>query len=509
MIPSRRNGRTSRATAATAAVVATLLLVTACASEADRSPLESTGAPGEATTTTGSGTDDTSDTAAPVRELAWESCGGDVECAEFEVPVDYDDPEGDTLAISVNRVPATGDRIGALFVNPGGPGGTATDFGPQLAGVLPSAITERFDIVGVDPRGLGASDINCGVDVASELYTLDYSIDSDEDEDVLLDASQEYVDSCEANVGDLLPHLGTADVARDIDQVRAAMGDEQANLLMFSYGTAIAQVYAELFPERVRAMVIDGVVELGPTGVETAAAQAVGFESALAAFIEDCDSDDTCPIGPDAEAAIDELTARTEEQPVPATPRDLGPGDMQVGLAGALYAEFLWPELAAAVADGLDGDGSGMVALADSYTQSGDFDIYFAVNCIDFAWPSSPEELLADGEAANADAPHFGEAIVNDYVRCAMWPAPAEPLEAVTASGTPTILVVGTTNDPATPYAQAERVAESLDDAVLLTYEGEGHGVVGNGVPCIDDAVAAYLVDGDTPEVGASCSGAG
>jgi pimeloyl-ACP methyl ester carboxylesterase len=499
-----RSRRTARVTVS-AAVATALLLVTACATEADRSPLESSGAPEDATVTTGTG-----EPAEPAAgELSWESCGGGLECAELDVPVDYDDPEGETIPIGITRAPATGERIGALFVNPGGPGGTATDFAPQLAAVLPADITESFDIVGIDPRGLGASDISCGVDAASELYTLDYTIDSDEDEDVLLDVSQEYVDSCESNVGDLLPHLGTANVARDMDQVRAAMGDEQANLLMFSYGTAIAQVYADLFPDRVRAMVIDGVVELGPDGVESAAAQAVGFENALAAFIEDCDSDDTCPIGPDAEAAIDELIAQTEEEPIPASPRDLGPGDMQVGLAGALYAEFLWPDLANAVADGLDGNGTAMVQLADSYTQGGDFDIYFAVNCIDFAWPGSPEEMLADGVAANADAPHFGEAIVNDYVRCAMWPAPAEPLEAVTASGTPTILVVGTTNDPATPYAQAQRVAESLDDAVLLTYEGEGHGVVGNGVACIDDAVAAYLVDGETPDDGTSCSGAG
>jgi pimeloyl-ACP methyl ester carboxylesterase len=437
--------------------------------------------------------------------IAWSECGSGLECAELDVPVDYEQPGGDTLTLSISRAPASGDRIGALFVNPGGPGGTATDFAGDVAAALPGDVTDRFDIVGVDPRGLGASEIDCGVD-PHELYDLDYTIDSDEDESTLLDVSEDYVEQCEQGVGDLLRHLGTRNVARDIDAVREAMGDEQASFLMFSYGTAIAQVYADLFPERVRAMVIDGVVELGPSGVETATDQAAGFEQALGSFVDDCNDDDSCPIGPDAEGALDELTAQVEEEPIPASPRDLGPGELQVGLGEALYAEFLWPELAEGIAQALDGEGSGMVALADEYIERSDFDLYFAVNCVDFAWPDDPDQLLDDGVAAGDESRHFGEALVNDYVRCAMWPAEADPLKRVTGEGVPTVLVVGTTNDPATPYAQAERVAETLDDAVLLTYDGEGHGVVASGVPCIDDAVAAYLVDLEPPEDGTTCT---
>jgi pimeloyl-ACP methyl ester carboxylesterase len=339
----------------------------------------------------------------------------------------------------------------------------------------------------------------------AELYGVDYTIDSPDDTEELLSVSQDYVDGCEEAAGDLLPHLGTEDVARDIDAAREAMGDDQLSYLGFSYGTAIGQQLAELFPDRIRAMVLDGVVDLGPTGVESAVSQAAGFEVALEAYAEDCDDDPSCPIGPDAIGAIDDLLAQVEDEPIPAEPRDLGPGEMSTGLALPLYSETMWPDLSDAVADALDGDGTGMVALADEYLGVADFDVYFAVNCLDFAWPDTPEELLADGADAAEESPHFGEAIVNDYVRCSMWPVDADPMEAVTAPGTPPILVVSTTNDPATPYEAGVRTAERLESGVLLTYEGDGHTVVADGVDCVDDAVVAYLVDLEPPEDELTC----
>jgi pimeloyl-ACP methyl ester carboxylesterase len=439
-------------------------------------------------------------------DIQWEECNGGFECGTIDVPLDYDDPDGDTITLSLGRAPATGDRIGALFVNPGGPGATASDFAVGMAMQMPDEITERFDIVGVDPRGTGASEIDCGGDFA-ELYGLDYSIDSPEDETALIEESQEYVDGCEQAVGELLPHLGTLDNARDLDAVREAMGDDEISYLGYSFGTALGQAYAEEFPDRVRAMVLDAVVELGPTGTELAEDQAVGFENALNAFADDCNSKDSCPIGPDATGAIDELTAQVEAAPISAEPRDLGPGELALALAEPLYDESRWGGLADAVDEALDGDGSGMVSLADSYLSVASFDVYFAVNCLDFAWPETPEELLAAGTAAATEAPHFGEPIVNDYVRCAMWPVDAEPLGEVTAPGTPPILVVSTTGDPATPYEAGVRTAENLESGVLLTNEGEGHGVVfSSGVSCIDDATIDYLVDLDPPDDGTTCS---
>jgi pimeloyl-ACP methyl ester carboxylesterase len=486
-------------------VLITLLFVAACASEADTSALGDTdsGGSGAEQDDSGSGSDDTE--SGGTDQLAWSSCGGDAECAELDVPVDYAAPDGETLTLSIARVPASGDRIGALFVNPGGPGGTATDFAAGIAFSLPDRVTEHFDIVGVDPRGLGASAIDCGGDM-QELYGVDYSIDSPEDTTELLEVSQAYVDGCEADAGELLAHLGTANVARDIDAVRAAMGDEQLNYLVYSYGTAIGQQLAELFPERVRAMIIDGVLEIGPTGVETATEQAAGFETALQRYADDCAGDPSCPIGPDAIGAIEQLQAAVEEAPIPAEPRDLGPGELSTGLAMPLYSETLWPDLSDAVAEALDGDGSSMVALADDYLGVSDFDIYFAVNCLDFEWPENPEELLAAGAEAASASPRFGESIVNDYVRCAMWPVDEVPMTEITAPDAPPILVVSTTGDPATPYEAGVRTAERLESGVLLTYDGDGHTVVANGVSCVDDIAEAYLVDLEVPEDGTTCS---
>ena len=498
--------RRRRSPALLALAAALLLAVAAaCASKADGSRLgagdPATTAPGD-----GNGNGQGKGNSTGRDTLDWKSCSLGAQCAVLEVPVDYAKPDGDTLPVSIARVPASGDRIGALFVNPGGPGGTATDFAPAIAAGLPSDVTEHFDIVGVDPRGLGSSDIDCKGDITG-LYDVDYSIDSPADTKALLDVSRTYVDDCQRNVGSLLAHLGTADVARDIDSVRAAMGDDKLNYLGFSYGTAIGQMLAQLFPDRVRSMVLDGVVELGPTGVQLADDQAAGFEKALRAFAEDCDGKDSCPIGggDGAIAAIEKLEAKVEKAPVPAEPRNLGPGELSTGLALPLYQESLWPDLARAVDEGLNGDGSAMVDLADQYLGIADSDIYFAVNCLDFAWPKTPEELLADGKAAARRSPHFGEPIVNDYVRCSMWPAKAEPLPAVTAPGAPPILVVSTTNDPATPYEAGVRTAERLRSGVLLTHKGEGHTVVGNGDECVDDAVARYLVDLKPPQDGASC----
>ncbi|MGH9234260.1 MAG: alpha/beta hydrolase [Acidimicrobiales bacterium] len=496
--------RRSTLRAAGLVTLTALLLLTACASEADESAFSAGADDSDDPSETRGGDTDTPDDGDAVGSIDWVACGS-ADCAELEVPVDYADPAGDTLTLSISRVPARGDRIGALFVNPGGPGGTAADFAVTMGLLLPDEIVERFDIVGVDPRGLGASSIDCGGDM-TELYGVDYSIDSPEDTAELLAVSQEYIDGCEAAAGDLLPHLGTENVARDIDAVRAAMGDEQLNYLGFSYGSAIGQLLAELFPDRVRAMIIDGIVDIGPDGIASAVSQAAGFEVALQAYADDCDADSSCPVGPDAVAAIEELQAAVEEEPIPAQPRDLGPGELSIGLALPLYSEDLWPDLSDAVADALDGDGTAMVSLTDQYIGVADFDVYFAVNCLDFEWPETPDELLAEGAGAADESPHFAEPIVNDYVRCAMWPVAEVPLTPVTAPDAPPILVVSTTNDPATPYEAGVRAAERLESGVLLTYEGDGHTVVGNGVPCVDDIATDYLIDLDVPDDGTTCS---
>ncbi|MEQ1785626.1 MAG: alpha/beta hydrolase, partial [Acidimicrobiales bacterium] len=486
----------------TIALVATLTLA-ACATEAD-DPVAT-----EGTTTTDTSTPTDGSPVFTPDPIEWDDCGG-VECATLDVPLDYADPEGELVEIYAVRSPATGDRKGALFVNPGGPGAGAAEMAEVLPLILPSEITDHFDIVGVDPRGVGGSTpIDCGVD-ATDLYAVDSSIDSPEDEAALLEISQQYADDCGEQHGDLLPHLGTRDVARDMDAVRAAMGDDQLSFLGFSYGTAIGQVYADLFPDRVRSMVLDGVLELGPTGLELAQEQAAGFETALDRFVEFCDAAEGCAIAGESRAAVEEVLALAEEPggiPAPDADRPAGPGEANLGISYALYSQQLWGQLDSALAAALAGDGSELVDLADGYIGIGDFEVYFAVNCLDFAWPTGdPDAFLSAAKATAEESPHFGEALVNDYIRCVDWPTPPVPLEATSAPGTPPILVISTTGDPATPYEGGVAVADTLENGILITNEGDGHTVVADGKPCIDDLVVAYLVDDVVPEDGTTCS---
>ena len=209
----------------------------------------------------------TSEPTPTVDPIVWEACDG-AQCATVAMPLDHDVPDGQTIDLFVRRLPATGDRLGSLFLNFGGPGGTAADLIDRFP--VPNRLRERFDIVGMDPRGVGRSTpLDCGIDPTT-LYSVDPTIDDAIDVQALLDVSTRYADDCAADRGDLLPHLGTRDVARDMDRIRAGMGDEQLSYVGFSYGTSIGQAYADLFPERVRAMVLDGVVDTAPAGIDAA-----------------------------------------------------------------------------------------------------------------------------------------------------------------------------------------------------------------------------------------------
>jgi pimeloyl-ACP methyl ester carboxylesterase len=480
------------------------LAATACAGQADHNPLA-----GPSTT---AGSDSTTSTTGPdgfvPEPIRWTRCQYG-ECAHPTVPLDYRKPNGEQIELSVSRAPATGDRIGALFVNPGGPGASGIDFASALATILPSQINERFDIVGFDPRGVGESTpVDCGVD-ATDLYAVDPTIETPEDRQALLDISEAYVDDCAIKFGAELPFVSTRDVAKDMDTIRAAMGDDQLSYLGFSYGTAIGQVYADLFPDRVRSMVLDGVLELGPSGLELAAEQAAGFETALARYVEFCDGAGGCETSGNALGAVEQVLALAEQPggiPAPNADRPAGPGEANLGISLALYSQSLWTDLDGALAAALGGDGSQLVDLADQYIGIGDFEIYFAVNCMDFAWPTGDANaFLSAAKQTAVTSPHFGEALVNDYIRCVDWPVAPNPLDPVTAPGTPPILVISTTGDPATPYQAGVTVAHRLESGVLITNEGDGHTVVSDGKPCIDDLVVAYFIHDEVPADGTTC----
>jgi pimeloyl-ACP methyl ester carboxylesterase len=473
--------------------------------------------PRRGSTTTGRGT--TTGTTEPGGQpLAhWSPCHRSFECATIEVPLDYAHPDGKTIELALIRHPADdpAHRVGALLMNPGGPGGSALDLVQQYPRSGP--IGDRFDLVGFDPRGVGESTpLDCHSHL-QELYDADPTIDSPADRDEILRVSKAFVDECRTKYADLLPHLGTTDVARDMDRVRQALGERQISYLGFSYGTSIGQEYARLFPTRVRAMVLDGVVDQAPDGLTMAASQAAGFSTALTSYEQHCDQGDGCGFGRPAQQVIDQVEAEVEKAPLaaPEADRAATPGVFSVGMAQALYSEQLWSTLSAALRQAADGDGSGLVELADEYLGREDdgsydsgFEIYFAVSCLDDPWPKDPQAILDRAAQVGKQYPLFGEAIVGDYVRCALWPTPPQPLRPVPADtkGLPPIVVVSTTHDPATPYENGVAVAKQIPGAVLVTNEGEGHTIVGQGKPCIDDLVAAYLVDLTVPDDGTTCS---
>ena len=448
----------------------------------------------------GGGGDQPTERATPRTALAWTGCDG-AECATLAVPLDHDDPDGPTIDLALLRLPARGERIGSLLVNFGGPGNSAVDTAPTFR--WPDEVRERFDIVAMDPRGVGGSTaLGCGVP-APELYAVDHTVEDAADREALLVISKAFAVDCERERGELLPHVGTWDVARDLDLVRAALGDEQLSYVGYSYGTAVGQAYAELFPDRVRAMVLDGILDPATAGLDLAVQQAAGFEVALDRWAAACAQRSSCP-GTDPIGAVDRALAGAEAG-VPAGSRVLGPGQATVGMAMALYSEALWPTLDAAVAGVLEGDGAALLGLADQYVTLVDFSAYFAVSCLDSTWPDDPDQHLAAAESATATSPRFGEALVNDYLRCTLWPVDPDPLGPISAAGAGPVLLVSTTGDPATPHAGALAVAERLADARLLEREGEGHTVAFQGDACVDEIVLRYLVDGEAPASRTRC----
>ncbi len=524
--PAPRPHRTR--TRVLALLVTAALVVTGCSSDGDDPTPSSTTrrsttteAPATTSTSTSTTTTTTADpgvttTTTPGAEpLDWSACDGGFECAELEVPIDHRNPRGDTLTLGLARREALkpDERIGVLLMNPGGPGGSAVDL--IESSPLPNVITDRFDIVGFDPRGVGRSTpLDCRTHLQA-IYDADPTIDEPDDATALLEASEAFVGECEEKYADLLPFLGTADVARDMDLVRAALGEEQVSYLGYSYGTSIGQQYARLFPTRIRAMVLDGVVDESKTGLDSAIAQARGFAKALGAFVEAC-GEDLCGSSQPMDEVIDAVLASSERTPIPArgADRPATPGVVALALARGLYSAESWPQLGRALSQARAGNGTGLVRMADSYlhraadgSYPNGFEVYFGVSCLDSVWPDDPQIVMDVAKVVGVELPQVGEGLVNDYVRCALWPVPPNPLTPVSPAtqGLPPIVIVSTTGDPATPYESGVAVAGQIPGSILVTNEGEGHTVYPLRNGCIDEAVNAYLIDLTAPEQGLTC----
>ena len=454
------------------------------------------------------------------QQLDWRDCKGHFECSRLLVPLDYTDPDGATIKLGVNRLPAAGERVGSLLVNPGGPGVSGLDYARSAGSIVSKKVRAAYDVVGFDPRGVAAS---AGLDCLSDrqldaFLSYDGTPDDSAEEQGLMAVSEQLGEGCERDDARLLPHVGTRDAARDLDVLRAALGDRQLTYLGKSYGTYLGAIYADLFPNRVGRLVLDGPIDPAATAYDVAELQAIGFQRAIGAFIDDCLPRRSCPFGGDraaAEARLAALFDQLDRSPLPGIgKRQLTESLGTVAVAVALYDESSWSFLRQALRRAFGGDGTTLMLLADYYADRGPGGRYttdaieamYAVNCIDRPQVTDLEQVRADAAKAAVAAPLFGAYIVWSALPCSSWPAPAqgEPTP-VTAAGSQPILVVGTTRDPATPYEWAESLADELDAGHLLTYVGDGHTAYRRGSRCVDDVVDAYLLEGTTPAAGTRC----
>jgi pimeloyl-ACP methyl ester carboxylesterase len=497
-----------------AAMVAAAVLLVGCTAETEAPP-------------------EAADTAGPApagletyyqQELQWSGCGGDFECATMRVPSDYGDPAGgDDLAVEVVRLPASGeDRLGALVVNPGGPGASGVEYARAARAIVTADVLAAYDIVGFDPRGVGSSDpVDCLTD--AELDTLLAADPTPEDAaeaEELVRLVGAVGPACQERSPDIAPWMDTRSVARDLDILRAALGEGQLDYLGKSYGTAIGTVYAEQFPANVGRFVLDGALPVDLSSEEISRGQAAGFEVALQRFVADCLTRQDCPLRAaavaDGVAEIQAFLTGLDAAPLPADGgRELNEA---LGVTAVLYYLYFppndWTLLRQGLAEGFAGDGSLLLAmleqrlerdLAAGTYRTNSQEAFYAVSCLDRP-TRSVEQIAQDADTWSAESPTFGPYLAWSDAVCAQWPIPAvaEP-RPVAADGAAPILVVSTQYDPATPYEWGVRMVDTFADAALVSWNGDGHTAYFNGSPCVDDAVDAYLLAGTVPAADPRC----
>jgi pimeloyl-ACP methyl ester carboxylesterase len=453
------------------------------------------------------------------QQVTWSSCEGG-ECASFWVPLDYHDPDGPAITIKAERHPATdpAQRRGSLLINPGGPGESGIEY-LGFIGLDPS-VTAKYDVIGFDPRGVGQSTpIDCLTDAQLDDYVAaDPTPDTDAEVKQMQDEWARYAQGCLEKSWPLIEHVSTVEVARDMDIIRAVVGDRKLNYFGASYGTYIGATYAGLFPKKVGRMVLDGAVDPLASPHKTFLAQAVGFETALTAYLEYCVDGGDCPLGDTVDEARNRLIKLLEDidaHPLPAADgREVTEGIAFLGVILPLYSRDLWPYLTQALQQALDGQGDVLAVLADIYTKrqrdgsysSNAVEAQQPVNCLDHPEHKSLAQIEAAGPEFIDKAPVFGHAAMWFDYGCSNWPVKStEQQPSFAAKGAGPIVVVGTTRDPATPYQQAVNLANELDSGVLLSRDGDGHTAYHSGNACIDQAIDTYLADGTPPKDGTMC----
>jgi pimeloyl-ACP methyl ester carboxylesterase len=469
----------------------------------------------------------------PGTPVHWKECGSNssndvgipagAECGLLSVPVDYAKPDGDVAQLAMVKFKATGDKIGSLIINPGGPGESGVQAAASIVGTLPDSVRQHFDLVGFDPRGVGLStpSVWCNSDADNDRLRADPQVDYSPAGVAHIESeTKDFVQRCVDKMGkEFLANVGTASVVKDLDAMRASLGDKKLTYLGYSYGTRIGSLYAEAYPQNVRAMILDGAVDPNADPVEADIRQAAAFQTAFNDYAADCAKQSDCPLGTDPTKAVEvyhSLVDPLVQKPAPThDPRNLGYSDALVGTILPLYSPNLWRHLTQALTELKNGRGDTMLQLADLYMgrdKDGHYnnstDVRVAVNCVDEPPVTDRAKVVDEDRRVRLAAPFMSYGDFTGYAplsTCAMWPVPptSEPHQ-ISVKGLPPILVVSTTNDPATPYQAGVDLAKQLGGS-LLTFQGTQHTVVFQGNACVDDIAAKYLVDVTVPPPGARC----
>ncbi|MBX6383520.1 MAG: alpha/beta fold hydrolase [Microbispora sp.] len=451
--------------------------------------------------------------------LSWKPCeetasSSGFECATLQVPLDYAKPEGKKIGIALIRLRATDQsrRIGSLVFNFGGPGGSGVTTLMNAAHAF-STLNTRYDLVSFDPRGVErSSGVRCLSGPQMDRYISEEPSENTGTETKLVTG---FARACERNAGWILPYVGTVNAARDMESLRAALGEPRLNYFGFSYGTHLGAVYATLFPHKVGRMVLDSAVDPSVGMLDMAETQALGFQKAYEDYLADCAKTATsCPLGADpaaANATVLKLLDTLADKPGKVGSRTVTEDIARVGITQALYSKYTWPLLTEALQEARKGKFDGLLSLADQYAgrqPDGSYStLQFslpAVLCVDTTDRPSVAQAEDLARRLRKRTPIFAQTAIGAGA-CSVWPVRGDDAARhVDATGSDPILVVGVTNDPATPYQWAPRLAGQLRTGVLLTLNGEGHGAYGQS-RCIDDKVNAYLLEGTVPPKGTRC----
>lgn len=460
------------------------------------------------------GPDDTgsTDTAAPGGKwtINWKPCvdgfADGSECGTMEVPFDYSDPSVGTFTLRMRRHPATdpSKRIGSMLVNPGGPGFGGQYLAENAEGIFGLEVNRRFDIIGWDPRGTGESTpaVDC-FDNYDEYVSYDPTPSDDAEKQAIVDISKKFADACAEGSGTILPYISTNNSARDMDAIRQALGEDKISYFGFSYGSELGATWATMFPDTVRAAVLDGAADPTADAITGSLQQAAGFEKELNAFLDQCATSTLCVFrnGGNPGKALDELIKKVDAKPVTVSPdrTEVNLSVLFTAIAQAMYSSAQWPALESALADLQKGDGQGVLKLNDEYYQrnadgsyGNELEAFTAISCLDDPGPTSVEEADSHLQEFVKAAPRLGESFASGYT-CVFWPTKPDNRIAINGKGAGTIIVVGTTGDSATPLASSRKMAETLEDGRLIVVDAQRHTGYGAN-SCVTDAVDDYLV---------------